>query len=135
MVFRKRVVKSDMKKKSRRKDNIISESIWFNYQLEVKREQSILEQSGRLLVFQSLLPTALFAILPTLLESFRQNQRAIFCIWLAVVNVAILTTISLIFTLLSQYRYKYMSMPKLSDVKDHLASLDYSKSYINSAQD
>jgi len=48
-------------------------------QLEIERQESIIAQSGRNLVFLSLISAAIFSVLPTLLKEFIACTN---CIWL-----------------------------------------------------
>lgn len=70
----------------------------FSYGLQEKREESLINQSGRMLSAYSIA----IAILSLFLQKIPQNCTIVLVIGL---------TISLIFSLLSGWRYKYIGMP------------------------
>ena len=79
--------------------------------LEQKREKSILEQSNRLLVFQTLLITALYAIIP--LIQYKMGEIPLF-IWTGTAKITIVILTSLCLNLISQWRFEYRTaaLPK-----------------------
>ncbi|MDO4557064.1 MAG: hypothetical protein Q4B70_18290 [Lachnospiraceae bacterium] len=76
----------------------------------------MLEQSNRLLVFQTLLFVALYSILPILLDNFKSKAMIT---WIFTVIISFVVLLSLIATLFSQWRYKYITFPRANDIKQY----------------
>lgn len=116
-------------KKPSAKEQFLAENAKYNYELESQRENSIIEQTGRMLVFQSLFTTALYAALPSVLGLFERNQCATALVWIFSVIVTVLTILGLGVTLAAQGRYKYRSLPNIDEAKQRICALKDSYSY------
>ena len=101
------------------------------FELEKEREKSILEQSNRLLVFQTLLITALYAIVPLTEDKFGKFP---FYIWICAAVITTVILLSLFLNLFSQWRFKYKTaiMPKniVSFSKKHRLDFDSNKEFV-----
>lgn len=99
--------------------------------LEQKREKSILEQSNRLLVFQTLLITALYAIIP--LIQYKMGEIPLF-IWTGTAKITIVILTSLCLNLISQWRFEYRTaaLPKsvIAYGRKHQKDFDSEKEFI-----
>lgn len=84
-------------------------------QLEMERQESIIAQSGRNLVFLSLISAAIFSVLPTLLKEF---TACINCIWLHYIFLICTIGISLILLIISQWRFNYVIIPSVKTIED-----------------
>lgn len=121
--------KDRKKKQALGKGKFLSENIKDLYELEVKREGSIIEQTGKMLVFQSLYTAALYAALPSVLNYFSGKTDIANLIWVFVVIVTILVIVGLGITLTAQGRYKYKSLPKFEEVKQSIDKLSDQYTY------
>ena len=83
-------------------------------QLEIERQESIIAQSGRNLVFLSLISAAVFSVLPTLLKEFTASTN---CIWLHYILLIITIGISLILLIISQWRFDYEVIPSVETIE------------------
>ena len=117
------------KKKPTAKEQFLAENAKCAYELELQRENSIIEQTGRMLVFQSLFTAALYAALPSVLDLFERNRCATVLVWLFSVIVTVLTILGLGVTLAAQGRYKYKSMPNIEEAKQRISALADNHSY------
>lgn len=80
----------------------------------MERQESIIAQSGRNLVFLSLISTAIFSVLPTLLKEFPASAN---CIWLHYVFLIYTIGISLILLIISQWRFNYAIIPSVKTIE------------------
>ena len=92
----------------------------FTYEVELKRQESILTQSSNMLVFVSLLSAAFCTILPSVFSLFekQETELVIICCCSALIGVLLLS--SLIVILLSQWRFSYKTTPDIINVKKSL---------------
>lgn len=91
------------------------------YEAELKREQSLFDQTNRLLIFLSLLATALSAVLPKELENINATpDNEIFRIvaYIIAALTVLLVLVALIFTLLAQWRYHFKIYPDLIEIRE-----------------
>jgi anaerobic C4-dicarboxylate transporter len=79
----------------------------FSYELEEKREQSLINQSSQMMTAFSIFSAALCMVLPYL---FKKNNELAIALPLCTSIVFALLITSLIFALLAQWRYKYKAM-------------------------
>lgn len=84
-------------------------------QLEIERQESIIAQSGRNLVFLSLISAAIFSVLPTLLKEFTACTN---CIWLHYIFLISTIGISLILLIISQWRFNYDIIPSVKTIEN-----------------
>lgn len=84
-------------------------------QLEIERQESIIAQSGRNLVFLSLISAAIFSVLPTLLKEFSTYSN---CIWFHYVFLICTIGISLILLIISQWRFNYKIIPSVKNIEE-----------------
>lgn len=111
------------------RERFLMENVRYAYELETKREHSIIEQTGRMLVYQSLFTAALYAALPSVLDFFERNWRATMIVWLFSVVVTVLTVLGLGVTLAAQGRYEYRTLPDVDETKQFVGKLAGSISY------
>ena len=78
----------------------------FSFELEEKRGQSLITHSGHMLTAFSLYSTALLTLLAALLSDGFISRTHLF---VASTSIAIPLVISLIFTMLAQWRFKYQA--------------------------
>jgi len=79
----------------------------FSYELEEKREQSLLNQSTQMVTAFSVFSLAVFTILPIIKDIPRLSfTKLLFCAGI----VTLFLLISLIFAVLVQWRFKYLTM-------------------------
>ena len=111
------------------------------YDRETNRVDSILQQTSRLQVFQSIFTAAYFMTLPTIIDSFCKYRSII---WKRTALFTLAMIISMMLTLLSQHRFRYnvpvrVDKPQLDDkgnpidfliLKDGLKALDLECYYI-----
>ena len=98
----------------------LAENAKYAYKLERERELSIISQTERLVLAKTLVITVLFAALPTLLSEFNNCSSII---WLLTTMVSIVTLVGLVLTILSQWRYKYISLPDPKDLKTNIVKV------------
>ncbi len=90
------------------------------YLCEKDRGERIQRQTSRLPVFQTLFFTAIYTVLPTLLENFAEKK---FYIWFFITVISVLGIVSLMFTLFSQW--KLHSKNKLTIDNIDMYIMDY----------
>lgn len=108
---------------------------------EIQRENSILEQSSRLLVVESIIAAGYFQFITTCVSSYNleiMQQKS----WITLLIVAGVTLfLSIITTLLSQHRFLRKGLPNLYKIKKHISQncknflsekleFDYTEEYI-----
>lgn len=118
-----------VQKKPTGKERFLAENAKYAYELEAQREHSIIEQTSRMLVFQSLITAALYAALPSVLNLFEGNRCAIKLTWVFSVVITVLSVLGLGVTLAAQWRYKYESLPNIDKTKQALNALPDSCCY------
>ena len=79
----------------------------FSYELEDKREQSLITQSGQMLTAFSVTSAALLMAIPILIEHTDINKHMVLT---TAVIVLALMIISMVFAMVSQWRFKYITM-------------------------
>ena len=79
----------------------------FSYELEDKREQSLITQSGQMLTAFSVTSAALLMAIPILIEHTDINKHMVLT---TAVIVLALMIISMVFAMVSQWRFKYVTM-------------------------
>ena len=79
----------------------------FSYELEDKREQSLINQSGQMLTAFSVASAALLMAIPILIEQTGINKHMILTTAGIVLTLMI---ISMVFAMVSQWRFKYITM-------------------------
>ena len=99
------------------KERFLAENVKYAYELELNREGSIVEQTGKMLVYQSLFTAALYAALPSVLSLFEKSICATTLVWLFSAIVTVLIILGLVVTLAAQGRYKYYSLPNIDETK------------------
>lgn len=117
------------KKKPFGKERFLAENAKYAYELEVQREHSIIEQTSRMLVFQSLVLATLYAALPSVLNLFEGNQCTTKLTWILSVIITVFSVLGLGVTLAAQWRYKYESLPNIDKTKQALNALPDSCCY------
>jgi len=104
--------------------------------LEREREKSNFESSNRLLVAQTLLITALFAVLPLLVNKFSDSGK-IYFVWGGSLIASLTILSSLFVNLLTQWRFKYKAMPAPAKfenfVESHREVFDENIAFIEAA--
>lgn len=101
------------------------------YEAELKREQSLLDQTNRLLIFLSLFTAALSTVLPKILEAISSastNPSFKGTAYIITALLALLVSAALVFTLLAQWRYRYATYPDLTEIENFVLQLDASYS-------
>lgn len=85
----------------------------FSYELEEKREISIVNQSGQMLMALSIFSAALYMVLPVIIDytTIAVNKLAI-CVGL----ITITLLVSFILVLFSQWRYKYRTIADIDEL-------------------
>jgi hypothetical protein len=92
-------------------DNIVRFGM-FSFELEEKREQSLINQSNRMFTAFSIFTVALFMILPIVIGLYNTlTSKIMFCVGI----VSFLLLASLVLALLAQWRFKYVTM---SDIEE-----------------
>jgi len=85
----------------------------FSFELEEKREQSLVLQSGYMLADFSIISVMLLAAIPILLDYTKfSNKFVIFLIGFSLVFLII----SLLFTIAAQWRYKYKGLENIESI-------------------
>jgi hypothetical protein len=85
----------------------------FSFELEEKREQSLVLQSGYMLAGFSIISVMLLAAIPILLDYTKfSNKFVIFLIGFSLVFLII----SLLFTIAAQWRYKYKGLENVESI-------------------
>lgn len=82
-------------------------------ELEMTRQESIIGQTSRLLVFMSLISAAVYGVLPTLLEWFKTSVTII-GVHYFLITVLLCVSVSLL--VFSQWRYKYNVLPSVESL-------------------
>jgi hypothetical protein len=89
----------------------------YSFELEEKREQSLLEQAGQMLTAFSVTTAALFMVIPIVTDaSDVSKEKLLFCVGI----VSFVLLVSLILALFAQWRFKYDIM---SDVDSFYKSV------------
>ena len=84
----------------------------FSYELEEKREQSLINQSSNMLTAFSIFSAVVFVVMPIVIDYTDVNvYQLLLCI--AVVSVFLVG--SLVLSVLSQWRFKYKTMTDIND--------------------
>lgn len=90
----------------------------YSYELEEKREQSLIEQSARMLEAFSVITAALGILLSIVLEYC--NELSKYFIFIVTGIIGIFLIASLILAILAQWRYKYNALPLPEDIYKHV---------------
>lgn len=98
----------------RKKNKFLARKILQLYEQELRRGDAIHRQSERLPVLQTIFFTALYTILPQLLTTFCAMKNLI---WTFTAITTAVGIVSLIFTLLAQWRFHTNDVVELKDVK------------------
>ncbi len=100
---------------------VFNDVVQFTYDVELKRQESIIAQSSNMLVFISLLSAAFCAILPSVFSLFEEQATELVVLCCCSVLIGILLLSSLIIVLVSQWRFSYVTTPDIVEVKRCLA--------------
>lgn len=92
------------------------------YEVEEKRQNSILEQTGRLLVFETLISAAFYTVVPMVLDVWG-DEKVPEWFWLLVLGISLLLILVLILTLVTQWRFEYKGMPNPVKLKEKLNNM------------
>ncbi len=87
-----------------------------NYDEELSRQESILTQSSRVLVFITIIITAFVGFISFIIEQFEIYKKLI---WLFTIIIISLLLISMILLLLSQWRYCYIVTPLRAKIESY----------------
>ena len=101
---------------------VFNEVVQFTYDVELKRQESIIAQSSNMLVFISLLSAAFCAILPSVFSLFEEQATELVVLCCCSVLIGVLLLSSLIIVLVSQWRFSYMTTPDIVKVKRCLSN-------------
>ena len=104
----------------------------FSYELEEKREQSLLNQAAQMLVALSVFFVVVIALMENIVDMQNPINRKI------AVLVFLLLITSLILVLLSQWRYKYQTMRSIDEIwktiecdkEGYKSKMDFDKRWI-----
>ena len=97
-----------------KKNEFLAEKIFQLYEQELRQSDAIHRQSERLPVLQTIFFTALYTILPQLLESFSPMKNII---WIFAAATTVVGILSLVFTLLAQWRFRTNDMVDVEAVE------------------
>lgn len=85
----------------------------FSFELEEKREQSLILQSGHMLTGFSIVSVMLLAAIPIILDYTKIPSHFVFIL----LGISLLFLIlSLLFTIAAQWRYKYLGLDNLDSI-------------------
>ena len=93
-----------MQKRTDLKMKNIKEFGLFSYEMECKREESLIEQSGKMMTAFSIYTASLYVLVQIMLDCFRYLKNEIL---LATGIISICLIASLVLAVISQWRYKY----------------------------
>lgn len=96
----------------------IEELSKYSYELEKDREDSLLQQSGRMLEAFSVYTAAMGILLSVVLQYIPVLPKKF--IFIATGIIGLFLTISLILTILAQWRYKYVTLPLPKEIYKHV---------------
>lgn len=107
----------------------------YSYELEEDREDSLLQQSGRMLEAFSVYTAAMGILLSVILQYVPALSKKF--IFVATGIIGVFLTVSLILTILAQWRYKYVTLPLPKEIYKHvhdnykpfLSNINQSKHY------
>lgn len=100
---------------------VFNEVVHFTYDVELKRQESIMAQSNNMLVFISLLSAAFCTIIPSVFSLFEKQTTELVVLCCCSVLIGVLLLSSLIVILISQWRFSYKTTPNIIEVKRCLA--------------
>lgn len=110
-----------MQKRTDLKMKNIKEFGLFSYEMECKREESLIEQSGKMMTAFSIYTASLYVLVQIMLDCFKYLKNEIL---LATGIISVCLIASLVLAIISQWRYKYK---KLSDIDVFYESIEYEK--------
>lgn len=84
----------------------------FSYELEEKREQSLISQSSNMLTAFSVFSVVLFVAIPIIIDNTSVNVNQLL---LCSMVISLFLITSLVLAVLSQWRYKYQTMTDIND--------------------
>ena len=96
----------------------IKELSKYSYELEKDREDSLLQQSGRMLEAFSVYTAAMGILLSVILEYIPSLPKKF--IFVATGIIGLFLIISLILAILAQWRYKYVTLPLPKEIYKHV---------------
>lgn len=97
----------------------------YSFELEEKREQSIILQSGNMLTAFSVVSAALIMAIPIVLENtIVPKNQVLFCAGIAI----LLLLGSLVLSTLAQWRYKYQTMQTVDEIFNSVNTEHYNYS-------
>ena len=102
----------------------LSNNAKYIYELELEREKTIIAQTERLLLSESLLISAFYTVLPLILDNFGTSELLSKIIWGFTVIISFIVLNGLCINIFAQWRYKYVSMPNHEDLKSIVADLE-----------
>ena len=102
----------------------LSNNAKYIYELELEREKTIIAQTERLLLSESLLISAFYTVLPLILDNFGTSELLSKIIWGFTVIISFIILSGLCINIFAQWRYKYVSMPNHEDLKSIVADLE-----------
>lgn len=97
----------------------ICEKFWKH---EREREESILNQSGRLQAFQTIFTAAFYIVVPMLIEQFEENVFKQQITWFFTILISIFVIIGIGLTFFAQLRYKYKFFPSIQEMQTDVAN-------------
>lgn len=103
----------------------------FSYEMEEKREESLIRQSGQMITMFSIISVAEIMMLPILLLNITKLSKMYIFTWVIVITIPLL--ISLLLAFLAQWRYKYQALPSPKVIFEHV-SKEYDKFLSTSVQ-
>lgn len=99
----------------------------YSYELEEKREQSLIEQSSRMLEAFSVITATMGILLSIILEYIPNLSKHFVFICTGIICFFLLT--SLVLAILAQWRYKYKALPLPNEIYKHI--YDNYKGFLN----
>ena len=102
----------------------LSNNAKYIYELELEREKTIIAQTERLLLSESLLISAFYTVLSLILDNFGTSELLSKIIWGFTVIISFIVLSGLCINIFAQWRYKYVSMPNHEDLKSIVSDLE-----------
>lgn len=90
----------------------------YSYELEEKREQSLIEQSSRMLEAFSVITATMGILLSIILEYIPNLPKYFIFICTGIIGFFLLN--SLVLAILAQWRYKYKALPLPNEIYKHV---------------
>lgn len=90
----------------------------YSFELEKKRETSIISQASQMLTAFSVFSAAVLMAVPILLENISSIDKVELLIWAGVMFVFLIA--SLCFSIIAQWRFKYKTIQNAAAIRDHM---------------